>query len=55
VFLVWYFGLLRFFSQAVERFGEFFVVQRWFCVLLSFVIYRKFVGGVGLFVGLFFG
>ena len=35
---------------VVERFGEF-IVARWcWCVLLSFVIYRKFVGGVGLFV-----
>jgi len=41
LFLVWYFGLLCFFSHVVERFGEFFVVQWWFCVLLSYVIHRK--------------
>jgi len=39
---------VAFFSHVVERFGEFIIVQRWVCVLLSFVIYRKFVGGVGL-------
>jgi len=46
--LVRYLGWLRVYSHVVERLGEFIVARCCWCVLLSFVIYRKFVGGVGL-------
>jgi len=39
LFLVWYFGLLRFFSHVVQRFGEFLLFYDGFvcCCLLSII------------------